>query len=100
MIVLSLFLGAGCGGLFGGPDEQAADAISQTNEAVSEHNRLFRRRFALERMALHAQQIELPHPLNGERVTVTAPLPNDLRQSLAALARDAATPAAPPEPFA
>ena len=42
MIVLSLFLGAGCGGLFGGPNEQAADAIEQTNEAVAEHNRLFR----------------------------------------------------------
>jgi tetratricopeptide (TPR) repeat protein len=42
VIVLSLFLGAGCGGLFGGPNEQAADAIGRTNEAVTEHNRLFR----------------------------------------------------------
>ena len=42
MIVLSLFLGVGCGGLFGGPNEQAADAIGQTNEAVAQHNRLFR----------------------------------------------------------
>lgn len=41
MIAISLFLGAGCGGLFGGPNEQASDAIGQTNEAVAEHNRLF-----------------------------------------------------------
>lgn len=68
--------------------------IGDVRYGKAEHNRLFRRRFALERMALHAQCIELPHPMSGERLTVTAPIPDDLRQSLAALARAAATPAA------
>ena len=74
--------------------------IGDVRYGKAEHNRLFRRRFALERMALHAQCIELPHPVNGERLKVTAPIPNDLRHSLAALARDAATPAAAPDPSA
>lgn len=71
--------------------------IGDVRYGKAEHNRLFRRRFALERMALHAHRIELPHPVSGEHLTVTAPIPNDLRQSLAALAGDASTPAAAPD---
>ncbi len=33
----------------------------------------------LPRHALHAHELVLPHPSGGERVTITAPLPNDLR---------------------
>lgn len=68
--------------------------IGDVRYGKAEHNRLFRRRFALERMALHAHCIELPHPVTGERLTVTAPIPDDLRQSLAALVGEAAATAA------
>jgi tRNA pseudouridine65 synthase len=64
--------------------------IGDVRYGKAEHNRLFRRRFALERMALHAQSIAFPHPLSGAPLTVAAPTPDDLLQSLAALAADAA----------
>jgi tRNA pseudouridine65 synthase len=75
--------------------------IGDVRYGKAEHNRLFRRRFALERMALHAEAIDLPHPVHGTRLTVTAPIPNELLQSLAALAAAATMPAvhfAPPPP--
>ena len=36
----------------------------------------------LSRVALHAEQLELPHPITAETVTITAPLPKDLRVAL------------------
>ena len=39
----------------------------------------------LERQALHAARIELSHPLSDERVTFSAPLPQDMATTLAAL---------------
>lgn len=33
----------------------------------------------ISRVALHAEQLELSHPITGETVTITAPLPKDLR---------------------
>jgi RluA family pseudouridine synthase len=36
------------------------------------------------RVALHASKLAFPHPMNGRRVTVEAPLPDDLRALLAA----------------
>ena len=39
----------------------------------------------LERQALHAERIELSHPLSQQRVTFSAPLPRDLATTLAAL---------------
>lgn len=68
--------------------------IGDVRYGKAEHNRLFRRRFALERLALHAQRIEFPHPVDGARLSVTAPLPRELQESLAALATVAAE--APP----
>lgn len=35
---------------------------------------------ALERQALHAHRLSLPHPVTGEALTLTSPLPGDLRQ--------------------
>jgi len=40
------------------------------------------------RQALHAQRLEFAHPISGERITCTAPLPSDLAQLLAALETD------------
>jgi DNA repair ATPase RecN len=44
VILLSLFVLAGCSGVFGDtPREQADEAISKANESISEHNKLFDR---------------------------------------------------------
>jgi tRNA pseudouridine65 synthase len=52
--------------------------IGDVRYGKSEHNRLFRRRFGLERMALHAECISFAHPTSGARLQVSAPLPADL----------------------
>ncbi len=36
----------------------------------------------ISRVALHAEQLELPHPITGETVTITAPVPKELRVAL------------------
>ena len=36
----------------------------------------------LGRVALHSEEIKLPHPLTGEPLTITAPLPKDLKVAL------------------
>jgi tRNA pseudouridine65 synthase len=43
-----------------------------------EHNRAFRARFGLGRLALHAAALSFPHPVDGLRMDVLAPLPDDL----------------------
>jgi tRNA pseudouridine65 synthase len=52
--------------------------IGDTNYGDRKENRLFRERFALMRLALHAASLELPHPEDGRRIRVEAPLPPDL----------------------
>jgi tRNA pseudouridine65 synthase len=49
------------------------------------HNRLFRDRYDLHRLALHAAAIQLPHPADGRPITALAPLPADLAGALAGL---------------
>ena len=44
-----------------------------------EHNRLFRERFGLHRLALHAAELTLLHPSTGAPLRIEAPLPEDLR---------------------
>ena len=39
-------------------------------------------KLALPRQALHAAELRFPHPTTGEEVTVTSPLPPDLRAFL------------------
>ncbi len=34
------------------------------------------------RVALHSEQLSLPHPITGETVTITSPMPKDLRVAL------------------
>jgi RluA family pseudouridine synthase len=36
----------------------------------------------LARVALHAQELQLPHPVTGATVTITAPVPKDMRVAL------------------
>ena len=50
-----------------------------------EHNRLFRSRFGLHRLALHAAELSLEHPVSGAPLRLLAPLPADLAGPLAAM---------------
>jgi tRNA pseudouridine65 synthase len=52
--------------------------IGDTKYGKGEHNRLFRQRFSLHRMALHAAQLCFEHPPGGERLALRAPLHPDL----------------------
>lgn len=52
--------------------------IGDTKYGKGEHNRLFRDRFALTRLALHATHLEFLHPYSGLPVACTADLPEDL----------------------
>jgi len=53
------------------------------------HNRWFRERYALHRLALHASSLMVEDPALGSAVTIRAPLPAELETTLAGLARDA-----------
>jgi tRNA pseudouridine65 synthase len=59
--------------------------IGDVRYGKADHNRLFRRRFGLDRLVLHAEQLSLPHPFEPRRVTVNAHLPDELVALLAAL---------------
>jgi 23S rRNA pseudouridine955/2504/2580 synthase len=48
-------------------------------------NRAARTRWGLRRMFLHAWKLALPHPVTGERLALTAPLPPELLEVLKAL---------------
>jgi tRNA pseudouridine65 synthase len=69
--------------------------VGDVRYGKAEHNRLFRRRFNLERMVLHAERLTLPHPALGEPLTAVAPLPPELCELLTALR---AMPATLPSP--
>ena len=69
----------------------ACPLIGDVRYGKGEHNRLFRTRYQLHRLALHADALTLPHPVTGAPLTVEAPLPADLRVALQLLADDAAT---------
>ncbi len=56
--------------------------IGDVSHGRSEHNRLCRERFGLARLALHAAELAIDHPVTGERLHLAAPLPDDLRQPL------------------
>lgn len=55
--------------------------IGDVKYGKGEHNRLFRERYDLHRLALHASRIVVPHP-DGGTLDVTAPLPDDLSHCL------------------
>jgi tRNA pseudouridine65 synthase len=63
----------------------ACPIIGDVNYGKGEHNRLFRERFGLHRMFLHAFVVSFPHPVSGAVVSVCAPLPPDLEAVLASL---------------
>ena len=59
--------------------------IGDVNYGKGEHNRLFRDRFGLNRLALHASAIQFNHPTSGESMCVCAPMPQDMADPLKAM---------------
>lgn len=53
--------------------------VGDVNYGKGDVNRLFRDRFGLRRLALHAAVLSFAHPFTGELATITAALPDDLR---------------------
>jgi tRNA pseudouridine65 synthase len=53
--------------------------VGDVNYGKGDINRLFRERFGLCRLALHATQLSFEHPFTGAAVTIGAALPADLR---------------------
>jgi tRNA pseudouridine65 synthase len=45
-------------------------------------NRHYREKYALYRLGLHAHTVAFDHPMTGQRIAVTAPVPDDLGQVL------------------
>ena len=57
--------------------------IGDANYGRSALNRGFRERYGLNRLALHAHRIELPHPADAQRwLSIDAPVAPDLHQAL------------------
>jgi tRNA pseudouridine65 synthase len=59
--------------------------VGDVRHGSGEINRHYRAQYNLCRLALHAQAIGFEHPVTGERILVTAPLPDDLSNALVAL---------------
>jgi tRNA pseudouridine65 synthase len=59
--------------------------IGDVRYGKGEHNRLFRERFGLHRLALHALELAFDHPETGERLRIAAPVPEDLAGPLRAM---------------
>ncbi|MEM7350019.1 MAG: pseudouridine synthase [Acidobacteriota bacterium] len=62
--------------------------IGDVKYGKGEHNRLFRRRFGLHRLALHARELAFAHPADGTQLRLLAPLPEDLAVPFAAMGFD------------
>jgi tRNA pseudouridine65 synthase len=58
--------------------------IGDVRYGKGEHNRLFRDRFGLHRLALHALDLAFRHPDDGRPMAIQAPVPADLAEPLAA----------------
>ena len=56
--------------------------IGDTTYGDNKENRLFRERHGLLRLALHARELRIPHPVSEQPLTITAPLPPDLAEPL------------------
>jgi tRNA pseudouridine65 synthase len=59
--------------------------IGDVRYGKGEHNRLFRERFGLCRLALHALEAAFAHPVTGEALRIAAPVPEDLAGPLRAI---------------
>jgi len=59
--------------------------VGDVNYGRGEINRLFRERYGLHRLALHARAITLRHPRTGEQLHAEAPVPEELAATFRAL---------------
>jgi tRNA pseudouridine65 synthase len=59
--------------------------VGDVNHGSGAVNRHFRAHYDLHRLALHASSIAFDHPTTGERIVVSAPVPDDLSRALEAL---------------
>lgn len=59
--------------------------VGDVNYGKGDINRLFRERYELRRLALHAAELGFAHPFSGDEVTIRAPLPPDLKEPFAKL---------------
>jgi tRNA pseudouridine65 synthase len=59
--------------------------IGDVRYGKGDHNRMFRERFGLHRLALHAAELRLTPPSSTIELTIRAPLPDDLSGPLAAM---------------
>lgn len=59
--------------------------IGDVRYGKGEHNRLFRERFGLHRLALHALELAFDHPETGETLRIVAPVPEDLAGPMRAM---------------
>jgi tRNA pseudouridine65 synthase len=64
--------------------------IGDVRYGKGEHNRLFRERFGLHRLALHALELAFEHPQTGEALRIVAPVPEDLAGPLRAMGMEVA----------
>jgi tRNA pseudouridine65 synthase len=68
----------------------ACPIIGDVRYGKGEHNRLFRTRYALHRLALHASSLGVAHPSSGELLRFEAALAPDLARTLEMLATEGA----------
>jgi tRNA pseudouridine65 synthase len=59
--------------------------VGDVNYGSGAINREYRARYGLHRLALHARSIAFDHPITGERIVATAPVPDELSRALDAL---------------
>jgi tRNA pseudouridine65 synthase len=59
--------------------------IGDTTYGDNKQNKIFRARFGIVRLALHASRLTIPHPVSGVPVEVSAPLLPDLAVPLCAM---------------
>lgn len=69
---------------------EALHLVGDTRYGKGGINRLFRAKYDLYRMFLHAERLEIAHPATGERLCVTCPLPPELTRVLDQLRRETA----------
>ena len=59
--------------------------VGDVRHGEGRHNRLFRERFGVHRMLLHARAMTLPHPVTGAPLQLRAPLDEELATLLSTL---------------
>ena len=62
--------------------------VGDVNYGKGDVNRWFREQYGLFRLALHAAEIRLVQPFSGQRITIRAGLPEDLREPLSRMGVD------------